>query len=1353
MGLTRISATSVTDTDFKTSCKVATLTNITSFTATPNTVDGYTFSVGDRVLVKSQDNAAENGIYVVESVGTGSNGRWARAGDFRDNKGITNGAITFVERGTEANTFFFLGGLTSSVTVGSTLLTFNSLVTETATTVIGSSQPNITSVGTLTSLAVTGNANVGNILAGGFYFSNGSPFTVDSTQILNGNSNVKVAGNGNVTVSVTGISNVIVFTNTGANINGYANITGDGTIGGNLTVTGDFTVNGTTTTLNTSTLDVEDLNITVAKGAASSSAANGAGITVDGANATFVYNSTSNTWVSSHGANITGTANITGNANIGNLGTAQVLASANITAPQLISNIATGTAPLVVTSTTQVANLNAQYSGNAVTANTVVDASQPNITSVGTLSSVTVSGNANVGNLNSSNTVIASTLQSNVATGTAPLTVTSTTRVSNLNVANAGYADTAGSATSATSATTAGTVTTAAQPNITSVGTLTTLNVTGNANVGNLGTAQVLATANITSPQLISNVATGTAPLVVTSTTQVANLNAATAGSALTAGTVTTAAQPNITSVGTLSSLTVTANANVGNILAGGFYYSNGSPFTVDSTQIVNGNSNVKVAANGNVTVSVAGNANVMTITGTGANISGTANVTGNISVGNILASEFYFSNGTPFTRFTASSSAPSSPLKGDLWYDTADIVLYVRIGDGVSSSWLDISSSTNIFADITSNTANITDTLTVGGNANVGNLNLTGDIKIGGNDIRSSTGNVAITLNDKDVTVVGNLAVQGVTTTIGSQNYSVQDSIIDLHTFPNLAPLTADDGRDIGIRMHYFKSTTDKHAFLGWANDTSFLEYYSDATESAGVVSGTYGTIKVANVFANSGVFYNGTSNITVNASGNVNVSVAGNANVLTVTGTGANIAGTANVTGNTSVGGILTNNYYYANGTPLSFGGASFTSSSTAPVSPSVGDYWYDTSADILYIRINDSVSDLWIDITTIPRVPVYTTASSAPSSSQPGDYWYDTDTSILYLRVNDGTSDLWLDISTDLTARLTASATTPGSASLGDWWYDTATDILFQYINDGASDIWVDVTSTGNTFNAITATSATITNANIGNITGISTIANGNSNVIITANSNVSVFVNGNATARAVFTSTGANIAGTLNATGNANVGNLGATNLVATGTVTAGALSVTGNANVGNIGTNGLASAANLSVNIGGVGSYTFAAASFAPTGNATQDLGSPTLRWANVWGVASSALYADLAEKYLADNPYNPGTVVIFGGDAEITVTNVSHDTRIAGVISTNPAYLMNDGEQEGIWLPVALTGRVPCSVQGPVVKGDLLVASQVEGVAEKLDKSKYEPGCVIGKALENHLDNTIKTIEVVVGRF
>ena len=131
----------------------------------------------------------------------------------------------------------------------------------------------------------------------------------------------------------------------------------------------------------------------------------------------------------------------------------------NVSAPRLISTIATGTAPLTVTSTTQVANL------NVATAGTVITNAQPNITSVGTLTSLTVTGNVAAGNLTTTGQLVSS-----VVTGTAPLTVTSTTQVANLNVA------------------TAGTVTTNAQPNITSVGTLTSLAVSGQITNGNITT-------------------------------------------------------------------------------------------------------------------------------------------------------------------------------------------------------------------------------------------------------------------------------------------------------------------------------------------------------------------------------------------------------------------------------------------------------------------------------------------------------------------------------------------------------------------------------------------------------------------------------------------------------------------------------------------------------------------------------------------------------------------------------------------------------------------------------------------------------------------------------------------------
>ena len=147
-----------------------------------------------------------------------------------------------------------------------------------------------------------------------------------------------------------------------------------------------------------------------------------------------------------------------------------------------------------------------------------------------------------------------------------------------------------------------------------------------------------------------------------------------------------------------------------------------------------------------------------------------------------------------------------------------------------------------------------------------------------------------------------------------------------------------------------------------------------------------------------------------------------------------------------------------------------------------------------------------------------------------------------------------------------------------------------------------------------------------------------------------------------------------------------------------------------------------------------------------------NIGASGATFNTVFAKATTAQYADLAERYLSDDNYEPGTVVVFGGESEITATIKSHDTRIAGVISTNPAYLMNDAGQEGIWLPVALQGRVLCKVKGPVSKGDLVVSSDIAGAAERMNKALYEPGTVIGKALEN-LGDSVGTIEVVVGRY
>ena len=98
----------------------------------------------------------------------------------------------------------------------------------------------------------------------------------------------------------------------------------------------------------------------------------------------------------------------------------------------------------------------------------------------------------------------------------------------------------------------------------------------------------------------------------------------------------------------------------------------------------------------------------------------------------------------------------------------------------------------------------------------------------------------------------------------------------------------------------------------------------------------------------------------------------------------------------------------------------------------------------------------------------------------------------------------------------------------------------------------------------------------------------------------------------------------------------------------------------------------------------------------------------------VAGQASSALYADLAEMYAADAEYEAGTVMMFGGDAEVTAAEGYGAPKMAGVVSTNPAYLMN---KDGGNCALALQGRVPCKVEGSVKKGDIMVASDVKGHA------------------------------------
>ena len=150
----------------------------------------------------------------------------------------------------------------------------------------------------------------------------------------------------------------------------------------------------------------------------------------------------------------------------------------------------------------------------------------------------------------------------------------------------------------------------------------------------------------------------------------------------------------------------------------------------------------------------------------------------------------------------------------------------------------------------------------------------------------------------------------------------------------------------------------------------------------------------------------------------------------------------------------------------------------------------------------------------------------------------------------------------------------------------------------------------------------------------------------------------------------------------------------------------------------------------------------------PDTTTTYDIGTSGKKYNTIYAKATSAQYADLAEIYESDAEYEVGTVVIFGGEKEITVSSMGADPRVAGVISENPAYLMNSDESGQA---VALQGKVPCKVVGVINKGDMLVThSQHPGVARKGNDPKV--GTVIGKALEEYNSTEIGTINIVAGR-
>jgi len=431
----------------------------------------------------------------------------------------------------------------------------------------------------------------------------------------------------------------------------------------------------------------------------------------------------------------------------------------------------------------------------------------------------------------------------------------------------------------------------------------------------------------------------------------------------------------------------------------------------------------------------------------------------------------------------------------------------------------------------------------------------------------------------------------------------------------------------------------------------------------------------------------------------------------------------------GNISAGGNVAGNYIVGNGSQLT--GVTATTINTS----------FSGSANTFYLDFvpADGANNQTIFnspfLTYVPTTGILGASAVSATGNITGNYILGngallTGVSTSSSNINNGTSNVTI-----------ASANANITVSVGGTSNVTVFATSGQYVTGNIIPTASNTYTLGNATNTwqevyVGPTSLYIGGNALSAVNGV--LAFGGANVVTSTAPSGNISITGNVTGGNVTTT------GTVSATGNITGGNI----------LTAGLFSSTGNATHGNILTAGIVSATgnitggNLSVTTGTVTLNNIVNGG----SNATGNIGSSTTYFNTVFAKATSALYADLAEMYVADSDYAPGTLLDFGGEYEITATTGSHSPAVAGIVSTTPSYLMNSAQAGEHVLPVALTGRVPCQVVGTIRKGDRLVSSDIAGVATVLDIAKYTPGCIIGKSLEAYDSTEVGTIELVVGR-
>lgn len=396
------------------------------------------------------------------------------------------------------------------------------------------------------------------------------------------------------------------------------------------------------------------------------------------------------------------------------------------------------------------------------------------------------------------------------------------------------------------------------------------------------------------------------------------------------------------------------------------------------------------------------------------------------------------------------------------------------------------------------------------------------------------------------------------------------------------------------------------------------------------------------------------------------------------------------------------------------------------TAPNAPLIGQLWFDKTANVL--KVYDG---------TFKRIGGATAQSTAPTSPVLGDLWWDTTNQ--QLRVWSGTA--WIVI---------GPAFTPGQGQSG---------AIVQTITDTTSAPHVVVQLfVNNQIVGIISKDAAFTPFTA--IPGFTTVRPGIT--LATTVSGVPQLFQGTATNSQALgnlittdflraTTAPGNITATVNqlqvnTSSGLTVGPNQDLRLTTSGS----------DAVVQNTTLNGNLV---LQVSAGGVpttaltafGNGVVGVSSIAKTGsNAVGNIGSESNYFNRVFATATTALYADVAERFAADEVMEPGTVVELGGAAEITVVSEELSDRVFGVISTAPAFTMNGAAGNDATHPaVAMTGRVPVKVTGQIRKGDRLVSAG-NGIARAATAAEVTAFNTIGRALVDKLTDDVGTVEAIV---